>query len=293
MLRQSRSYSRTQSTCIVDSRTVPLPEGKPVELNAQVHGAGRLDGVVRGAVPLLTVQERGDRRGCPLDRPVVPAGGVGLHPSVFLLVVLSVVQEYFHLLPVRVADLHEVDLAALGVVVGVGPQQHQRVVRRVADRRPDAGLPPAVAPSVAPRHAGGGTGRVAGDREYAVAHRDRARRAPALAGVPGAVVDAPLPGARVELVGAHRLAPAQGRGGGGAVDRPACRRRLRILRRTCVVALQGDDQHGHQGGDGHTGQDEERDPAAARSRGGTVRCGGPLVQLRHLVDSRPIWLNPR
>ena len=63
--------------------------------------------------------------------------------------------------------------------------------------------------------------------------------------------------------------------------------------RAAGTAAQGDHQHGDESGDGDAGQDEERDPAAAWSPGGTFRDGGALVKIGHRDDSRPSRLNRR
>ena len=141
-----------------------------------------------------------------------------------LPVVLPVVQEDVGLLPGVVHHLHEVDLAADREVLGVGPQQQQRVVRRVARRRAYPALPPAVALAAAPLHPGGVARRVAGDGQHPVAHAHRGGGAPPVPGVPRAVVDVPRgsEAGAVELLDARRLAPVLlGRGAARVPGGPA------------------------------------------------------------------------
>ena len=147
-------------------------------------------------------------------------GRVDLHLAVELGVAAAVVQEHVGGLAGVVGHLHEVDLAADRPVLRVGPEQQQRVVGAVAGGSLDPALPAAVLLAVAPGHARGVALRVTGDGQDAVLDAHRVGRAPALAAVTRAVVDAPrLVEAAVEVLDPVGLAPAELRRGTRRVAR--------------------------------------------------------------------------
>ena len=231
-----RVYCLTQSTCIVERCTGPRADsGNQSSWMQRCIGPG-------GRMSVRSV-----RHHCLPSRNV--AMWVGVHSTAQLchcvastrtlardlLLLLPVVQEDVRLLPGGVHHLHEVDLPAHREVLGVGPEQQQRVVRLVAGRGLDPALPPAVALARRPTPCRRCCRRVAGDRQDPVAHAHRLRRAPAVPGVAGAVVDAPrVAEARaVEVVDARRRAPAlqharagvvPDRAAGGPARRGRCRR---------------------------------------------------------------------
>ena len=136
------AYCFTQSTCIVEVCTRPRPRfGNQSSWMHRCIGPG-------GRISVRSVRHHS----LP-SRKV--ATWVGVHSTAQLchcvasattlpetcLVALPVVQEDVGLLPGVVHHLHEVDLPADREVLGVGPQQQQGVVRRVARGRASPGPP--------------------------------------------------------------------------------------------------------------------------------------------------------
>src|SRR4051812_5893780 len=97
-----------------------------VQLDAQVHAAGRKVCDVSGLPPHRSIDECGDTPRRPLDGPAVPLRGVDGEIAMLTLVVGAVMEPELRVLACRIDNFHEVDLSTGWPVVGVRPQQKER-----------------------------------------------------------------------------------------------------------------------------------------------------------------------